>query len=285
VVELHLDVAESLARRYRGRGIDPADLTQVACLALVEAVARFDAARGEFLPFAVVTISGCLKRHFRDHGWVIRPPRRVQELQAQLSECRDTLTQEFGRNPTVHELARQLDQPPARIAEATGIGSCFHPTSLDAPPRGAGEAETTIGSMIGADDPAVSQIEWIETLRSACAILPPSHRRLLYLRFFEQRNQDEIADELGVNQMQVSRLLRRILAALHNQLAPEAGDACDGDSTGRAAAASGDADRTPRPPSTGTRPTRPGDHDHRSPRPSGRPRRHRGARPHSESRI
>lgn len=219
VVELHLDVADSLARRYQGRGVDTGDLTQVARLALVEAVARFDAARGDFLPFAVVTILGCLKRHFRDHGWMIRPPRRVQELQAQLGEQGDTLTQETGHAPSVRELAEQLDETSERIAEAIVAGSCFHPTSLDAPRLGrAAESEMTIGSMLGTDDPRFDQIEWIETLRSACAILPSSHRRLLYLRFFEQRNQDEIATELGVSQMQVSRLLRRILADLQNQL-------------------------------------------------------------------
>lgn len=221
IVLLHLDLAESLARRYYGRGIDSADLDQVARLALVEAVSRADADRGDFLPYAVSTIRGRLKRHFRDHGWMVRPPRRVQELQFKIVDVWGTLSQQRGETPSIAVLAQTLDETPAHVAEASKAGSCFHPSSLDAPRPGL-EPEVTLGAVLGKTDPGFDRVEWASTLRAACADLPPEDQRVLQLRFFEQRTQQEIADEFGVSQMQISRSLRRILTGLRARLdAPE----------------------------------------------------------------
>ncbi|GAB3749758.1 sigma-70 family RNA polymerase sigma factor [Microlunatus parietis] len=220
VVLLHLDLADALARRYHGRGLDPADLDQVARLALVQAVDRADPERGDFVPFAVSTIRGCLKRYFRDHGWVVRPPRRIQELQHELTDTWNTLSQEQGAAPTIQQLAVRLGEPVEQVAEAAAAGACFAPVSLDAP-AARHESPSDLGSRIGAVDGGYDRIEWLRTLREACAGLPPDDLRIIELRFVEQRTQQQIADELGVSQMQISRSLRRILRVIREQIDPD----------------------------------------------------------------
>lgn len=218
IVVLHLDLAEALARRYYGRGIEPADLNQAARLGLVEAVNRADADRGEFLPFAITTIRGCLKRYFRDHGWMVRPPRRVQELQLQLMDAWGTLSQEQGKIPSVQQLAVSLDETPEHVAEASAAGTCFHPDSLDAPPRPRDGTDCALAMTLGRSDPDYDRVEWATALHSACLTLPEEDQRVIYLRFFERKTQQEIAEEIGVSQMQISRMLRRILVQLRKRL-------------------------------------------------------------------
>lgn len=220
VVLLHLDLADALARRYHGRGLDPADLDQVARLALVQAVDRADPERGDFVPFAVSTIRGCLKRYFRDHGWVVRPPRRIQELQHELTDTWNTLSQETGATPSLRQLAGRLGEPVEQVAEAAAAGACFAPVSLDAPATRQ-DAPSDLGSRIGALDSGYDRVEWLRTLREACASLPPDDLRIIELRFAEQRTQQQIADELGVSQMQISRSLRRILGVIRDQIDPD----------------------------------------------------------------
>ncbi len=217
VVLLHLDLAESVARRYHGRGIDGADLDQVARLALVEAAGRADPELGDFRAYAISTIRGRLKRHFRDHGWMVRPPRRVQELQAKIVDEWSTLSQQGGATPTVRQLAQSLGESTKDVAEACDAGTCFHPTSLDAPRPGT-DGSATLGAVIGRTDPSFGRIETASALRSAMMNLSPEDQRILWLRFFEQKTQQQIADEIGVSQMQISRSLRRILTSLRRHL-------------------------------------------------------------------
>lgn len=228
IVLLHLDLADALARRYEGRGIDSADLTQTARLALAEAVKRADIERGAFLPFAVSTIRGSLKRYFRDHGWMIRPPRRIQELQHEMGDAWAELGQRQGQIPNRKQLACRLGETPAHIAEASAAGTCFHPTSLDAPSRPGFDADATFGDSLGRSDSNYDRVEWATALHSVCRTLSAEDRRVLYLRFFEQRTQQEIADELGVSQMQISRLLRRILTQLQHRLGQRGADPTQG---------------------------------------------------------
>jgi RNA polymerase sigma-70 factor (sigma-B/F/G subfamily) len=211
VVVLHLDVAESVAWRYRGRGQDHQDLVQVARVGLIEAVERFDPDRGPFLAYAVPTMVGHVKRHFRDHGWVVRPPRQIQEKQAEIARAKDELTHTLRRPPTVSDIANHLSLTHAEVQEALDIEGCFHPASLDA---ALAHSANDLNGILGEKEPQLESIEALATISPACLQLPVDERRLLYLRFFKMCSQEEIAVEFGISQMQVSRWLRRTLAQL-----------------------------------------------------------------------
>jgi RNA polymerase sigma-70 factor (sigma-B/F/G subfamily) len=215
VVVLHLDVAESVARRYRGRGQDHDDLVQVARLGLVEAVERFDPDRGPFLAYGVPTMVGHVKRHFRDHGWFVRPPRAVQERHIEVTRARNDLTYRLGRQPSMEDIARHLELDVRDVREAGDVGGCYHPSSLDASLLGQDSGNGgSYADVLGSDDLQLEGIEAVVTISPACRQLAAEDRRILYLRFFLMRSQDEIAAELGTSQMQISRRLRRILAQL-----------------------------------------------------------------------
>ncbi|HYP44718.1 MAG TPA: sigma-70 family RNA polymerase sigma factor [Propionibacteriaceae bacterium] len=211
VVVLHLDVAESVAWRYRGRGQDHQDLVQVARLGLIEAVERFDPDRGPFLAYAVPTMVGHVKRHFRDHGWMVRPPRQIQEKQAEIARAKDELTHQLRRRPTVADIANYLGFTKQEVQEAQDIEGCFHPASLDA---ALAHSANDLNGTLGEKEPQMESIEALATVSPACRHLPDSERRLLYLRFYRMCSQEEIAAEFGISQMQVSRWLRRTLAQL-----------------------------------------------------------------------
>jgi len=211
VVVLHLDVAESVAWRYRGRGQDHQDLVQVARVGLIEAVERFDPDRGPFLAYAVPTMVGHVKRHFRDHGWVVRPPRQIQEKQAEIARAKDELTHALRRPPTVADIAKFLDLTETEVQEAQDIEGCFHPASLDA---ALAHSANDLNGLLGEKEPQLESIEALATISPACLQLPADERRLLYLRFFSMCSQEEIATEFGISQMQVSRWLRRTLGRL-----------------------------------------------------------------------
>ena len=221
VTEVNMCVAEAIASRYRGRGIAREDLEQVAYLALVKAVRGFDVLRGgDFLSYATPTITGELKKHFRDHGWTIRPPRRVQELQLQVIHERVRIRESSGKSPTVAELAARLGESPEVVHEALLVDGCFTPTSLDAPVRGDGFA--VLGdTLVDDNDHAQEAAEARVILQPAVRGLGLRDRRILRMRFIDGCTQQEIADELGVTQMQVSRLLSRIVRDLrHSLVAP-----------------------------------------------------------------
>jgi RNA polymerase sigma-70 factor (sigma-B/F/G subfamily) len=211
VVVLHLDVAESVAWRYRGRGQDHQDLVQVARVGLIEAVERFDPDRGPFLAYAVPTMVGHVKRHFRDHGWVVRPPRQIQEKQAEIARAKDELTHLLRRPPTVSDIASFLSLTEREVQEAQDIEGCFHPASLDA---ALAHSASDLNGLLGEKEAQLESIEALATISPACLQLPMDERRLLYLRFFKMCSQEEIAAEFGISQMQVSRWLRRTLAQL-----------------------------------------------------------------------
>jgi RNA polymerase sigma-B factor len=216
LVRLNMGVATDCARRYRGRGIAAEDLEQVAFLGLVKAVRGFDADRGhDFLSFAVPTIRGELRRHFRDLGWTVRPPRAIQELQTRILGVEGDLAQELGRSPRPSDFARRLDEDLEHVLDALGASGCFSPASLDAP---APDGEDTLGERLGDVDPGFEDADARLTLMAVLRGLTPRERRILELRFFGGRTQAEIGADIGVTQMQVSRLLNRTLARLRERL-------------------------------------------------------------------
>ena len=216
LVERHLEVARSIASRYRNRGIDTEDLQQVALLGLTKAAQRFDPDAGhDFLAFAVPTIRGEVRRHFRDAGWVVRPPRRLQELQGRISRAHDHLEQQLGRSPRPSEVAKHLDVPLDDVVEALTADGCFAPTSLDGP---VGDGASSLGDLLGFDDHSVAAAEARIVLEPLMRGLTERDRRILRMRFVDERTQQEIADAVGLTQAQVSRVLTRILAGLRADL-------------------------------------------------------------------
>lgn len=211
VIVLHLSVAESVAWRYRGRGMDHQDLVQIARLGLVEAVSRFNPDRGPFLAFAVPTMVGHVKRHFRDHGWFVRPPRPIQEKQLAITRAREDLSHTLHRRPSTTDIASHLNITQHDVREASNIAGCFTPASLDAPLN---DPSHSFSDTLGDTQPELDNIDALATISPACLLLPPDDRHLLFLRFFLLRSQDQIGAELGISQMQVSRRLRRILTQL-----------------------------------------------------------------------
>jgi len=217
VVVMHMGLARAISARYRGRGVAEEDLVQAASMALLKAARSFDPSHGvEFLSYAVVTMKGEVKRQFRDYGWMVRPPRPVQKLQADVSRADAELTQTLGRSPRVAEVAAHLGVEEDDVLEALSADGCFSPTSLDTPvgPDGAG----VLGDLIPDDDKAMTEAEARVMLAPAVRALPDRERQVLYLRFFKQQSQAQIAEEVGVSQMQISRILSRVLERLRGQL-------------------------------------------------------------------
>ena len=206
LVSRMLPLARSLARRYANKGEPLDDLEQVASVGLLKAIDRFDLDREvKFATFAVPTIAGEIKRHFRDRGWMLRVPREVQELNARLSRTRETLTRDLGRSPTVDQ-----------VVEALSAGEAYRMMSLDEPlADGVGALDA-----IGQPDEGFERTEQRLMLRRGFDELAPREREILRLRFFEGLTQREIADEVGISQMHVSRLIRRSVDALRETIAP-----------------------------------------------------------------
>jgi RNA polymerase sigma-B factor len=213
LIEAHLGLAEYLARRFSNRGEPLDDLVQVASTGLIKAVDRFEPERGlEFSTYATHTIVGELKRHFRDKGWAVRVPRRMQELHLRLSTLVGTLNQELGRSPTVAEMAHGAGVSEEEVLEAMEAGQAYRFTSLDAPAPG--EDAGSLASTIGEADARMEGVERRVALSPLIEQLPPRQQKILQLRFFEGLTQSEIASRLGISQMHVSRLLARSLAQL-----------------------------------------------------------------------
>jgi RNA polymerase sigma-B factor len=214
LVEAHIGLAEYLARRFANRGEPLDDLVQVALIGLVKAVNRFDPNRGvEFSTYATHTIAGELKRHFRDKGWAVRAPRRMQELYLRLTQVVGSLGQQLGRSPTIAELAAETQVSEEEVLEALEAGQAYRFASLDVP-KGGSEDGDTIGEGLGEDDPDLANAESRVVLSPLMAKLPPRQRQIIRLRFFEGLTQSEIANRLGISQMHVSRLLARSVAEL-----------------------------------------------------------------------
>lgn len=215
LVEGHLGLAEYLARRFSNRGEPLDDLVQVASLGLLKAVDRFEPSRGvEFSTYATHTIVGELKRHFRDKGWAVRAPRRMQELYLRLGKVVSTLSQELGRSPTIPELASEAQVSEEEVLEALEAGQAYRFSSLDAPSAADEEDGDTLSAHLGAEDPELIEAEHRAALSPLIARLPPREQTILHFRFFEGMTQSEIAEQLGISQMHVSRLLARSLNQL-----------------------------------------------------------------------
>ena len=221
LVEMHLPLVEHLARRFRNRGEPLDDLVQVATIGLIKSVDRFDPERGvEFSTYATPTIVGEIKRHFRDKGWAVRVPRRLQELRLSLTTATSELSQRNGRSPTVHELAQHLKLSEEEVLEGLESANAYSTLSLDVPEAGDDEAPAVADSL-GAEDDALEGVEYRESLKPLLEQLPPREKKILLLRFFGNMTQSQIAEEVGISQMHVSRLLARTLAQLRESLLVE----------------------------------------------------------------
>lgn len=221
LVEAHLPLVEYLARRFRNRGEPLDDLIQVATIGLIKSVDRFDLERGvEFSTYATPTIVGEIKRHFRDKGWAIRVPRRLQELKLSLTKATSELSQRNGRSPTVAELAQHLGMTEEEILEGLESANAYSAVSLDAP-DGGDDDSPAVADSLGMMDDALEGVEYRESLKPLLEQLPPREKKILMLRFFGNMTQSQIAGELGISQMHVSRLLARTLAQLRTRLLVE----------------------------------------------------------------
>jgi len=219
LIESHLGLVEYLARRFAGRGEPLDDLIQVATIGLVKAVDRFDPDREvEFSTYATPTIVGELKRHFRDKGWAVRVPRRLQELNLRLGSVVSQLSQDLQRSPTIGEIAAAAGATEDEVLEALDSSHAYSLISLDATQS---EEGLSYHEQIGSDDEALEALEDRLSVGPLLRKIPPRERRMLHLRFFKGMTQSEIAQELGISQMHVSRLLAKTLAQLRAGLEDE----------------------------------------------------------------
>ncbi len=214
LVCMHQPLARHLARRFGDRGEAPDDLEQVAIVGLLKAIVGFDPdRRADFASYAVPTMLGELKRHFRDKGWSVHVPRRLKELKLDVTRATDNLTQQLGRVPTVHDLSSYLGVAAAEIRECQ-ISSRAYSTQSLSEPVGAQETESMLADVMGDLDPGMELVEDRETLRPLIEDLPLRERRIISMRFYQNMTQRQIATHIGVSQMQVSRLLSGSLAQL-----------------------------------------------------------------------
>ncbi len=220
VVELNIEMARGIARRFRGRGAEADDLEQVAYLGLVKAAHHYKLeADTPFIGFAIPTIRGEVKRYFRDCAWTVRIPRRLQEMQGTIATKLPLLEQELNREPTPVEIAEHLGVDVSDVEQALAAKGCFNVLSLDRPADV--DADLTLADVVAdVEDGSIDQLETVEMLQPVLEDLGPRERRILQLRFVEGWTQSEIGRDIGVSQMQVSRVLRKILDDLRAKLSP-----------------------------------------------------------------
>lgn len=217
-IEAHMPLAQRLARTFQGRGEELDDLSQVAMLGLIKAADRFDPERGvAFEKFAVPTILGELKKHFRDSAWSLHVTRRMQELHLEISRAQPVLTQELGRSPTVADLAEHLGLSESDVLTGLDCGAAYNTRSLNSPVN-VDDGSTELGELLGDADDRIETVPDRQALRQHVAELPERHQRILYLRFFCDLTQSQIAKHLGISQMHVSRLLAQSLGALRGRM-------------------------------------------------------------------
>lgn len=216
LVEMHLPLVQHIAKRYAERGEPLDDIVQAGSLGLVQAVDRFDPNHGAaFSSFAVPTIVGAIRKHFRDATWSVKVPRRVQELRGRIDTAHDALAQELGRSPTVAEIAARAEVDSQDVLDSMELSHARAPESLT--PQG-DDAGPSLGDSIGGEDPEISGIEDSHTVQRLLATLPERDRQIVTMRFFDGASQTQIADQLGISQMHVSRLLSRSLKQLRAEL-------------------------------------------------------------------
>jgi RNA polymerase sigma-B factor len=219
IVERCLPLADHIARRFEGRGEPRDDLVQVARVGLVNAVVRFDVDAGsDFVSFAVPTIMGEVRRHFRDNSWSVKVPRRLKELHLRLGAATAELSQRLGRAPTATELAAELGMDRAEVVEGLVAGSSYNTLSIDSGSGSDDDDARAIADTLGDADAGLDRIEDREALRPLLEALPERERTVLVLRFFDSMTQTQIAERVGISQMHVSRLLAKSLTRLRDQL-------------------------------------------------------------------
>jgi RNA polymerase sigma-B factor len=215
LIERMMPLVRTLARRYTGRGEALEDLIQVGCVGLIKAVDRFEIERDlRFSTFAVPTILGEIKRHFRDRAWAVRVSRGIQELNVRVSREADRLSGVLGRSPTVEELAEATESSVEQVLEAIQGAQAYNTVPLEEPLGEDGEPVARLGAL----DPNYEIAEQRVELARGLEALPPRERSIIVLRFFEGLTQREIADRIGISQMHVSRLLRRSIEGMRSQL-------------------------------------------------------------------
>lgn len=220
IIRRCLPLADNMARRYRDRGEPLDDLVQVARMGLLNAVNRFDLDTGtDFLSFAVPTITGEIRRHFRDHGWAVKVPRRIKDLQMQLKVASEELSRQLHRAPNASEIAEYLNMDRALIIDAMIAGSNYSVLSFDVSPRES-DVQQALVETFGEIDPRLEKVLSVETVRPMIAALPERERTAIRLRFFDELTQSEIAERIGCSQMQVSRLLAKALHTLRTGAGP-----------------------------------------------------------------
>jgi RNA polymerase sigma-B factor len=216
-IEAWLPLAHHLARRYAGRGEPFDDLVQVAVVGLIKAVDRYEADRGvDFAAYAIPTVLGEVKRHFRDRTWSIRVPRRLQEIRMRITAANNTLAQELGRAPTVPEIAEHLGVSDEEIVEGLEGARAYRSASLSAPVGEEGAME--LGDTLGGEDAGYGLVELRLALGPAMATLGKREQQIVSLRFYGNQTQTQIAEQLGISQMHVSRLLARSMVALRARI-------------------------------------------------------------------
>jgi RNA polymerase sigma-B factor len=217
LVQRHLPLVRSLARRYAGRGESLEDIEQVGSIGLIKAIDRYELSREVALTtYATPNIVGEIKRHFRDKGWAIRVPRALQELNGKMGPTIERLTARLGRSPSIAEIANEFQTTPEQVLEAMEAGSAYAPQSLSAGP----DADSELDPMetIGSEDEEFARTDERTSLEPALALLPDREQLILKLRFEEGLTQTQIADKIGISQMHVSRLIRRSLERMRAQL-------------------------------------------------------------------
>ncbi len=218
LVERHMGLAAHVARRFGRRGPSDDDLRQVAFLALVKAVDRFEPDRHvAFSTFAGRTIEGEIKRHFRDHTWTVRVPRSAKEVHLRLRQATEELTQQLGRSPTVPQLAEHLGIGTDEVVEGIAAGSAYRTTSLDAPVGVDGDGGRQVGDL----DEGFEHVADTTVVEDLLNVLPPREQEIVRLRFYEELSQSEIAERVGISQMHVSRLLRRSFDQMRRRVEPD----------------------------------------------------------------
>jgi RNA polymerase sigma-B factor len=221
LVTRYMPMARRQAAHYANSREARADLEQVAYVGLLKTIDRYDADTGSFTAYAVTSIRGELKRHFRDKGWGVRMSRPLQQRWLRVNAATQALTTRLGRSPTPRDVAEATNLTVEEVLEAMEAGDAYSPTPLDAP-VGSDEGTTTLGDLMGREDPGYATVEMGATIAPVMAGLPDRERQILHLRFVEDLTQTEIADRFGISQMHVSRLLRRSLTALSDAVDGEA---------------------------------------------------------------
>jgi RNA polymerase sigma-B factor len=226
LIEQYMSLVRSLARRYAYRGEQLEDLVQIGAIGLIKAIDRFDVNRGvELTTYATPNIIGEIKRHFRDRGWSVRVPRGLQELNIQLSRLMEELTVQLGRSPTIPELAKAANVKDEEVLEALESGRAYTSLSLSVGASSDDEGELDPLESLGTEEPRYEVSENLAMLAPGFRVLDERERKILHLRFFEGLTQSQIAQQVGISQMHVSRLIRRSLEKIRDEIAGDADEA------------------------------------------------------------